>query len=151
MKVFYDPRQSALNNDSFSPSACKPAKVVESWGKLGIPFDIESFPPMTAQDIALVHEPDYVDGVLACTAENGFGNKSPEVATTLPWVCGSMVASALYTLQTGETSFSPTWEKLIVNASQSSTSFRTINSSMTRKAIRLAVLPGKYSSASHCT
>lgn len=108
MKVFYDPRQSVPTNESFSPSAQKPAQVVKSWKQLGIPYEERSFAPLTAEEIALAHDPAYVADVLACKRANGFNNKSPEVAKALPWVCGSMVAAALHAYKTGETAFSPT-------------------------------------------
>lgn len=108
MKVFYDERQSVTSNESFSPSAEKPAKVLESWKKLGIPFDICSFDPLTVDEIAMAHDRNYVDRVLSLEICNGFGNKSPQVAAALPWVCGSMVAAALHSYTTGELSFSPT-------------------------------------------
>lgn len=105
MKVFYDDRQSVAHNTSFSPSAGKPRKVLESWRKLGIPFETVSFEPLTAEEIALAHDRAFVDGVLACRKPNGFANRNPHVAKALPWVCGSMVAAALHALTTGETSF----------------------------------------------
>jgi acetoin utilization deacetylase AcuC-like enzyme len=108
MKVFYDERQSVADNSSFSPSAEKPAKVLESWRKLGIPFEVCSFDPLTVDEMALAHDRFYVDGILSLEEPNGFGNKNPEVAGALPWVCGSMVAAALHTYKTGELSFSPT-------------------------------------------
>lgn len=108
MKVFYDSRQSVAANSSFSPSAQKPTQVVKSWKRLGIPYEERTFAPLTAEKIALAHDPDYVAGVLACKRNNGFGNKNPEVAKALPWVCGSMAAAALHALTTRETSFSPT-------------------------------------------
>lgn len=108
MKVFYDERQSVLRNESFSPSAGKPKLVLESWKRLGIPFEIASFNPLIAEEIALAHDADFVNGVLSCKRPNGFSNRNPEVAKALPWVCGSMVAAALHSLHTGETTFSPT-------------------------------------------
>jgi acetoin utilization deacetylase AcuC-like enzyme len=108
MKVFYDDRQSVKDNSSFSPSAEKPAKVLESWLKLGIPFEVCSFEPLTADEMALAHDRFYVDGILSLEEHNGFGNKNPEVAGALPWVCGSMVAAAMHAYNTGELSFSPT-------------------------------------------
>jgi acetoin utilization deacetylase AcuC-like enzyme len=108
MKVFYDERQSVEANNSFSPSAGKPAKVLESWRKLNIPFQVCSFEPLTADEIALAHDRSYVDGVLSLEEFNGFSNTDPEIAAALPWVCGSMVAAALHAYTTGELSFSPT-------------------------------------------
>lgn len=108
MKVFYDKRQSVFRNISMSPSAEKPAKVVESWRKLNIPFDVCEFNPLSVDDISLAHDRGYVENVLALQENNGFGNKNYQVAEALPWVCGSMVAAALHSLKTGELSFSPT-------------------------------------------
>ncbi len=108
MKVFFDKRQSVSANDSFSPSAQKPAQVVESWKRLGIPYEEMTFAPLTAEEIAVAHNRNYVDGVLSCRRNNGFSNRSHQVALALPWVCGSMVAAARHALATGETSFSPT-------------------------------------------
>lgn len=108
MKVFYDERQSVKANNSFSPSAGKPAKVLESWLKLGIPFEVCSFEPLSVDDLALAHDRLYVERILSLKEENGFGNRNPDVAGALPWVCGSMVAAALHSYATGELSFSPT-------------------------------------------
>lgn len=108
VKVFYDERQTVGFNESFSPSASKPAKVVKSWQCLGIPFELCSFAPLTVDEMSLAHDRGYVEGVLACTEPNGFANFNPEVAAALPWICGSMVASALHSLKTRELSFSPT-------------------------------------------
>ena len=108
MKVFFDQRQSVENNDSFSPSAQKPAQVVESWKRVGIPLEFVPFEPSTREHIKQVHSADYVDGVLDGILYNGFGNQSPQVATALPWVCGSMVAAALCALKEKTNTFSPT-------------------------------------------
>ncbi len=108
IKIFYDARQSVASNNSFSPSAGKPAKVLESWQRLEIPLEVCCFKPLDVDEIALAHDRRYVERVLALEEENGFGNKNPEVAAALPWVCGSMVAAALHSLKTGELSLSPT-------------------------------------------
>lgn len=108
VKVFFDPRQNVTANDSFSPSAEKPAQVVASWQRLGIPLEIRAFDPLTVEEISQAHDPDYVQNVFALEAPNGFGNFNPEVAAALPWVCGSMTAAALHSYRSGELAFSPT-------------------------------------------
>jgi acetoin utilization deacetylase AcuC-like enzyme len=108
MKVFYDNRQSVACKASLSPSAGKPAQVLASWKKLDITFEVLSFEPLSAADIAVAHDRGYVDDVMSGATENGFGNRDPEMAAALLWVAGSMVASAVHTFQTKETSFSPT-------------------------------------------
>lgn len=107
MRVFYDPKQNAPST-GFSPSSEKPAKVVEAWQKAGIPLDIATFEPLLPGQITLAHDPAYVDGVLACKIANGFGNKDPKVAASLPWTTGSFVAATVYAAQTGSNAASPT-------------------------------------------
>jgi acetoin utilization deacetylase AcuC-like enzyme len=108
MKVFYLQQQTAKRNDSFSPSATKPALAVESWQQLGLPIEIVEFDPATRAQLYTVHDPHYVDGVLDLKRNNGFGNRLPEIAEALPYVAGSMVAATLHAYKTGETTFSPT-------------------------------------------
>lgn len=108
MRVYYDQRQSVSGNPSYSPSADKPSQVMKSWKTLGIPFSEYSFEPLTADEIALAHDRNYVDGVLSCTLKNGYDNCSQEMAAALPWVAGSMTAAALHAYLNKETSFSPT-------------------------------------------
>ena len=91
-----------------SPSAGKPALVLESWKRLGIPFDEHSFEPLSVDEFALAHDREYVEGVLSGNLMNGYENRCPEMASALPWVAGSMVAAALHAFATGEASFSPT-------------------------------------------
>lgn len=108
--VFYRPEQSCASNESFSPSAGKPRQVVADWqGKSDIaPYiQIESFDPLTPDDIKLAHDRAYVDAVLACREENGFGNKSAEVAASLLYTTGSLFAAAKRAL-TSKIAVSPT-------------------------------------------
>ncbi|MBN8540763.1 MAG: histone deacetylase [Deltaproteobacteria bacterium] len=106
--VFFDVRQSVTTNKSTSPSAQKPAEVVAHWQLMKHPITVMPFSPMTSEDLKLVHAPAYVDGILNCELPNGFGNTNAEVATSLPWVSGSMVAATLYALKNQANSFSPT-------------------------------------------
>lgn len=98
--VFYDPRQVA-NAASYSPSAAKPAAVVESWQALGVPLDIRTFEPVTRDQIKRAHDPAFADALLDLRIANGFGDKSPEVAASLPYTSGSMLAAAREALHNG--------------------------------------------------
>lgn len=93
LSVFYDEKMLA-DAQSFSPSAGKPAEVVESWRGLGIPLDIRQFQPVSDAQICLAHDPGYVAGILALDEANGFGNVSASVAASLPYTCGAMLAAA---------------------------------------------------------
>lgn len=109
MKVFYSPRQSVSEVDSYSPSAGKPAKVVAQW--------LERWPdrlqlveptPVTPDQLALAHDRQYVDDVLQCRRHNGFGNISQAVADSLPWTNGSLVSAVDFVLTEGGAACSPT-------------------------------------------
>ena len=99
MKIFFRPEQSPTGNTSFSPSAGKPALVVADW--LSIPdiaerIEVVSFEPVTRDILYQAHSREHVDGVLDGTKENGFGNTNPDIAKSLPYTCGSMLAAAKY-------------------------------------------------------
>ena len=96
LRLFYDPRQSASGNDSFSPSAGKPAAFVKAALARfpGRVTAIDGFLPLTADEMALAHNRSHVDAILECRAPNGFGNRLPSVADSLPWTTGSFVAAA---------------------------------------------------------
>lgn len=99
--VFYDPRQVAKDNISTSPSAGKPAEVVASWQAAKFPIVIRGVKPVTVEDFHRAHDPDHVDDVLSCRRANGFGNKLPSVAASLPWTSGSMLTAARFLVRGG--------------------------------------------------
>lgn len=108
--VFYRPEQSCASNESYSPSAGKPRQVVADWlaqPHIATHIKIETFDPLTAIDIKLAHDSAYVDSVLACQEENGFGNRSADVAASLLYTTGSMYAAAKHAL-TNRIAVSPT-------------------------------------------
>ncbi|HEU4405443.1 MAG TPA: hypothetical protein VFS43_09155 [Polyangiaceae bacterium] len=108
LPVYYDSRQNAPAGGSFSPSASKPAQVVASWQALGVPLDIRSFEPVPREHWYRVHDRAHVDGVLEGTRKNGFHNTSPEIAASLPWTSGSMLAAARHAATAGPVAVSPT-------------------------------------------
>lgn len=108
MKVFYDARQVAKNNVSASPSAGKPALVVEEWAKKGYNFQLGSVNPVTRSDFYLAHDRSLIDGVLDLKWPNGFSNCSHEVAASLPWTTGSLFSAALDAIRNKQITCSPT-------------------------------------------
>lgn len=110
MKVFYRPEQTAHNAGVFSPSAAKPALTVADWLQRGLitETDIMGFEPAAREDLVRAHDPDFVEGVLSLAEPNGFGNRDPEVAASLPFTSGSLLAAARYALANQENVCSPT-------------------------------------------
>ncbi|NOS75518.1 MAG: histone deacetylase [Methyloglobulus sp.] len=104
--VFYSPKLVA-NAHSYSPSSGKPALVIESWQTLGIPIDIREPTPATEYALCLAHGKTYVQKVLACRADNGFRNRLPEVAASLPYTTGAFVSAAREALNNGKVAVAP--------------------------------------------
>ena len=108
IKVYYSKYQTAKSNKSYSPSAQKPSQVVDDWMESG--FDIKVIPPKkaTVADLCLAHDESYVKGVLSGNLENGFGNKSEEVAKSLLHTTGSFLSAAEEAITRGGVAVSPT-------------------------------------------
>jgi len=104
--VYYSPEQVAEPQGA-SPSASKPRLVLESWRAQGYPIRVLEPQPVTVDDLALAHDRRYVEDVLALRAPNGFGNRSPSVARSLPWTSGSMLSAALAALDSGRVACAP--------------------------------------------
>jgi acetoin utilization deacetylase AcuC-like enzyme len=98
--VYYDDRMIAESH-SYSPSAAKPAKVVASWQRFGFPVELRSPRPADVDQLCGAHDPAYVIGVLEGRISNGFGNRLPEIAASLPWTSGAMVDAALEAVRNG--------------------------------------------------
>ena len=104
--VFYSPKMVA-NFENFSPSAGKPIKVVKSWQKMNAPIDIVEPKPVDFDQICTAHQSDYVKKILFCDIDNGFGNKLPEVAASLPYTIGSMLSAAREALKNKKVAVAP--------------------------------------------
>lgn len=101
--VFYRPEQSCAASVDFSPSAGKPKLVVADWKSrpaIARYIKIQSFNPVSVDVLCGAHDPAYVQGVLSGKIENGFGNTSIEIAKSLPYTVGSVIAAAKHVLTT---------------------------------------------------
>jgi len=108
MKIFYNEKQVAKNEDAFSPSAYKPKIITEYWKDAGLPVEIIRSGPVSEIDLCLAHNPAYVQAVLNCKKENGFYNKDPEVAESLPYTSGSLYHAAKNAIKLKTATCSPT-------------------------------------------
>jgi len=105
--VFFRPEQVAPAQGG-SPSAAKPTHVVESWLREKMPIDVRSFTPASRAALSLAHDPTFVDAVLDCREDNGFGTRDPAVAASLPYTSGSFLAAAREALANKQVACSPT-------------------------------------------
>lgn len=82
------------DSQSYSPSAAKPAQVLASWHRMAIPLEVNAPDAVTPAQLHRVHARKYVDDVLSLRINNGFGNRSPQVAATLTLTSGAMLSAA---------------------------------------------------------
>lgn len=94
LKVFYNSNQSTDKNNSFSPSAGKPAIIAKSFAESPYVEIVSDFKPLTINQIAVAHDKQHVVDVMNCLKDNGFSNRIQEVANTFPWTNGSFYAAA---------------------------------------------------------
>ncbi|MGZ3422030.1 MAG: histone deacetylase [Polyangiales bacterium] len=98
LPVYFDPRMVAAPR-SYSPSAQKPAQVVEHLRTIGLPLELHAPIPVTASQLSRVHDRAFVEGVLEGRLANGFGDRSREVALSLPWTSGAMLSAARHAIR----------------------------------------------------
>lgn len=109
MRVYYTPAQSVAQNQSFSPSAGKPALLVAQWEqRWNRQLEFVDPEPVGIEELCLAHERDFVEKILSCQKPNGFGNRSAEIAASLRWTNGSLVSATSHVLEHGGAACSPT-------------------------------------------
>lgn len=91
--VFFRP-EAVGPEQHFSPSAHKPAQVVDDWSRAGLPIRLLAHEPVGREELKRAHDARFVDEVFAGTEPNGFGNCDPEVAASTLHTCGAMLAAA---------------------------------------------------------
>ncbi len=92
---------------SFSPSAAKPARVLDSWKRMGVPLDVQAPRAVRRSQLERAHDPRYVEGVLALRLENGFGNRNATIAASLPYTSGAMCDAAISALANRRVAIAP--------------------------------------------
>jgi acetoin utilization deacetylase AcuC-like enzyme len=75
--------------------------VLAAWKKAGLPIAVHPFAPASELDLCLAHDAVYVRGILEGMLPNGFGNTSAEVARSLPYTTGALIAAARAALTGG--------------------------------------------------
>ncbi|MBM5570601.1 MULTISPECIES: hypothetical protein [Deefgea] len=106
LPVFYSERMIG-QVASFSPSAAKPKAVLESWLALGVPLAVSDVEPVTNEQLALAHDPAYIEGIFAGTVINGFKTKDPQLAETCRYTVGAMLAAAKEALLNKQVAVAP--------------------------------------------
>jgi len=103
--TFYCPDMDAPGQ--CSPSATKPHLVRGALLHAKLPVVIHRPTPVTDADFELAHNAEFVADILSLRQPNGFGTKSAQVASTLPYTTGAML-SAAYAALFGSTIGYPT-------------------------------------------
>jgi acetoin utilization deacetylase AcuC-like enzyme len=98
--VFYS-NEAVAEADSFSPSAGKPGAAVRAWRAAQLPIDVRPILPVTIRELSAAHDASFVQGVLEGRIDNGFQNRRPDVARSLPFTSGAMLCAARHALDQG--------------------------------------------------
>jgi len=98
--VFYS-NEAVADADSFSPSAAKPRAVVDAWRAAQLPIDVRPIIPVSLKELSAAHDAAFVQGVLKGRIDNGFHNRQPDVARSLPFTSGAMLCAARHALDQG--------------------------------------------------
>ncbi|MGE4072161.1 MAG: hypothetical protein AB7E72_13405 [Lysobacterales bacterium] len=80
---------------------------MESWLAIAPQLEIIAPQPVSVAHLCLAHSPEYVADVLAGRASNGFGNRSLELAASLPYTSGSMLSAARAAIADGTVAVAP--------------------------------------------
>jgi len=91
-----------------SPSPRKPAWVVDDWLTHKLPIRLIEPGPVSRDQLARVHDRDYVDGVLDCKIPNGFRGYDADIAESLRWTVGSFLLASRLALENSRVASSPT-------------------------------------------
>ena len=68
--------------------------MVADWIAHGFPIRVIEPTPASRSELALAHDPQFIDDVLSLRRNNGFGNRSAGVAAALTYTTGAMLAAA---------------------------------------------------------
>ena len=101
VNVVYGERMVAqlYHRGSFSPSMYKPGELVGYLQKRGYAMTLHQPLALTRAQLSLAHHPEYVDDILECREYNGFSDKDPCIAATLPYTSGSLYQAAVLSFQ----------------------------------------------------
>lgn len=108
MKIFYNPKQAASGNKSFSKSAEKPKLFMDKLQRENFNYDLFQSVRLKEEHIYLAHDKAYVDKVMSLEIFNGFGNRLESIRDSLPYSLGSFVEAALSAYYNRESTCSPT-------------------------------------------
>lgn len=104
--VYYRDDMTAYSG-GYSPSAAKPPLVVAAWRKLGTRVEVRSPDPVPRTALYRTHDRAFVDAVLDGEAANGFGNRRADVARSLPFTSGAMLAAARAAISNRQVAVAP--------------------------------------------
>ena len=107
LNVMFCEEMVAPFQGTLSPSAAKPALVMDAWKGTDLPLNIMRPERASYEDLCRAHIQSYVDGILDCSIQNGFGTKSPELAASLPWTSGALLSAARYAISSRQNVCAP--------------------------------------------
>lgn len=98
MKVVYCPQMQAPTQ-GYSPSAGKPAQVMQAWLESWPDLQIRPAVALSESDFCRGHDANFVSDIFALRIPNGFGTRSAELNASLPYTNGAMLSAARWALE----------------------------------------------------
>lgn len=92
--IFYTPAQTT-DHDFISVS-----KIPEFLRQAKREFRTD-FEPLSPEELARAHDPDFVDDVLTCRTNNGFGNRNQALTNTTRYTTANIVRATDWVIQEG--------------------------------------------------
>lgn len=86
---------------TFSPSSRKPGEVAAALRSSNLQVQLVEPTPVTEAELCRAHDPEFVRDILSGMRANGFGNRSPDVARTLPYTSGALLSAARAAMNEG--------------------------------------------------
>ena len=94
--IFFDARQCLEHYEDQWAPATGPRRFMAAARQRHTLLDLHPVIPATQEDLYLVHDRDYVDGVLAGRRNNGYENTDPSVTDASLWAVGAMIQAAFH-------------------------------------------------------
>lgn len=94
--IFFDTRQCLEHYEAQWAPATGPCRFMAAARRRHTLLDVHPVTPATPEELYLVHDRDYVDGVLAGRYNNGYDNTDPSVTDASLWAVGAMIQAAFH-------------------------------------------------------
>ena len=99
LKLIYSPEMDFNVGENTYPVGIRGKLITTAAHNYGLPIELLPSIALTREELKIAHDPAYVDGVLDLQRDNGLFNRDPDVARSLPYLCGGILRAAYIALE----------------------------------------------------